>query len=92
MSATVDGLKVVWDAREQRFYCAGHGYAFTAAFAGTPMSIEAEVFDGSDPKRAQVAYLLTPAPAWPDAPPSEEDVARVLTAQLQRQLAARAPE
>lgn len=89
MSATIDGLKVVWDAKERRFLCAGHGYAFAALINGAPPHVEAEVFTDSDPRRAQVAYLLTPAPDWPDVPPSEEDVARVFSAQLRRQLAAR---
>lgn len=92
ISATVDGMKVVWDRVERNYLCSGHGYAFRAWFAGTPPVVEAEVFAGRLQDANFVAMLHAPAPGWPATVPTAEEVAIAFGRQLKEQIAARGSE
>jgi hypothetical protein len=78
MTAIVDGLKVVWDG--DGFVCAGHGFVFTAWFAGTPRVLEAKVFRGNTGEPGDLYGSLEIE--MPDGMPSEEDVAAAFAQQL----------
>ena len=89
ISATVDGIKVAWDRVDRIYLCSGHGYSFRAWFAGTPPVVEAEVFAAGMLQDSNlVAMLYAPAPDWPAAVPSAEEVAIAFGRQPKEQLAA----
>jgi hypothetical protein len=84
MTALVDGLKVVWVEKDKTFLCQGNGHSFFAWFAGTPSSVEAEIFVDSNPKLECIGVLDMPAPNWPKAPPTETEVATEFSKQLRK--------
>lgn len=88
ISATVDGIKVAWDRVDRIYLCSGYGYSFRAWFAGTPPVVEAEVFAGRLQDSNLVAMLYAPAPGWPAAVPSAEEVAIAFGRQFKVQFAA----
>jgi len=87
MAALIDGLKVVWDEKTKRYLCQGLGHSFSAWFAVTPVSVEAEIFVNSNPHLDCIGVLDMPALHWPVAPPSETEVATEFSKQLRQLIA-----
>ena len=84
MAALIDGLKVVWVEEDRIFLCQGNGYSFMAWFAGTPSTVEAEIFKDSNPHLECIGTLDMPAPNWPNSPPTEAEVATEFSKQLRQ--------
>jgi hypothetical protein len=82
MTTIVDGLKVVWDKQNRSYLCQGHGHSFLAWFAGTPSSVETEIFKDSNSRLECIGTLDMPAPNWPFEAPTETEVATEFSRQL----------